>query len=457
MRNERGASIIEVMISMGVFAIATMVVLPFIVQGRKIARVSEFNDMCINAVRSKLHEYKFGAETTLDVSTTLTDEAGLYGNRNIGFSYAKSRYNSERNNYCPRDLSSTAWAPLSVASKPVPTNLAQLGREECISDIGTGGVPPTCTSPVDVSFRSNVRNFRLFVNLRRVNSILGREDCPWYDTSSSYDFQHAEDVMKVSVTGLIDLSSTFVFADISSASVRASELQCQVSDFIRPPSPPARYWMQNDGRIFRWQGTGDNSGNYEVFRSLASPNNLGFTVSPDNRFVYLLRPGVLIRYSGCTGDPIDCPINSQTTWQVDNNLATITAKWVMALGATEHVPNPTCGNPIDGLPVIFGLLNDRRERVCINMQADSTAAKVNLRYDSYNPGTGVTRIPFQVSNTGRVFAIFMDPRGLTTYALDLTCVNIIGQSNCAAIYDSNDTQMQYPLNVFSVRAIAFSK
>ena len=441
---------------MGIFAIAAMVVMPFIVQGRRMARATDFNSMCTNAIRSKLHEYKFGAQTTL-ANAALSDEAGLYGNRNTGFAYAKSRYNSERDNYCPRDLTGTPWTALSVSSKPVPANLATLGREECIMGIGAGGVPPTCSNPVDDSFRGAVRNFRLFVNLRRVNSILGVEDCPWYPTSNSYDFQHAEDMMKITITGLVDLSSTFVFADISSANANARELQCQLSDVIRPPSPPARYWMQNDGRIFRWQGTGDNTTNYEVFRSLASAGNLAFSVSPDNQYIYILRAGVLVRYSGCTGDPIDCPVLSQMTWPVDNNLATITAKWVMSAGATDHVPNPTCGNPAVGLPVIFGLLNDRRERVCIDMANEVMGAKVTLRYDLHNPGTGVTRIPFQVSGTGRVYSIFMDPRGLSTYTLDLTCTGIVGQNHCAAIYGSNDTQMEYPINVFSVRAIAFSK
>jgi type II secretory pathway pseudopilin PulG len=466
-----GSSLIEVLIAMGIFALGAMVILPYVVQARRISKPGQFTDVCINAVRSKIHEYKFGALSDLSVNPALTVESRLNRNRGSGFAYAKLRYNLQHTAYCPVDTSTTtAGIPLSVTSKPLPADLTSFGREECISGIGNSALPSAfCSaSPTDVITRSMYPAFRLFVNLRRVNSLLGAEDCPWHTTTSSYDFQQAEDAIKITVTGVLDLSTSFTYGDINSSSVRTRDLECHASDYIRPVGSVARYWMQSDGRIFRWQGTGEggsdanSSFSFQVFRNLFSPNNMGFTVSPDNRFIYILRPGALVRYSGCTGDPIDCDVTTETVFRVNSGLTSITAKWLMSGNLTTHSPNRTCGNPTDGLPIIFGLMGDRVTPVCIDLPNEAGGTTpVTLRYDRYVTGGATTRIPFQVPTTGRVYSIFMDPLANRTYVLDLTCQNTLGvaaeRTHCAAIYDSNDAQMLYPLNIFSVRAIAFSK
>lgn len=467
-RSTMGASLVEVVVAMGIFASAVVAVFPVIFQSRKLAKHSEFNDLCQNAVRAKLNEYRFGARSTVtSANVGLSVETGLTATANTGFAYAKTRYNALRTSYCPIDTASTnadgfQWIPRAVTSMP-PADPLHLGRQECIEGLGTG-FPPTCSSVVDTRMQNIVRNFKIFVNLRRYNPILGVEDCPLNASTANWDFQHAEDMIKITVTGYADLSAGGSYAGITATHPQARELNCQLTDFIKPPPTLARYWLQNDGRIFRWQAKGDEATGhrYEVLAALANPSNLAISVSPDNKYVLVLRPGTLLRFEGCSGDPLQCPTTTIRTWPVDGNLVTMTAKWVnRASGASDH-PNPICGTPAFSLgrPIVFGLLADRQTAVCIDLPNevwDDPADPAVLRPNLYNPGSGVTYIPFRVPTTGRVYSVFTDPRAISAYVVDLTCSGIVGRTNCSAIYDANDTNMQYPLGVFSVRAIAFSK
>lgn len=466
---------------MGIFATAIVAIFPVIYQSRRIAKYSEFNDLCQNAVRAKLNEYRFGARSAVtSANTGLTIETsgliaatGSTSSSNTGFAYAKSRYNNatEHSRYCPIDSASTnvdgyQWIPRAVTTMP-PTDLTYLGRQECIEGLGTG-FPPTCTSIVDTRMQNIVQNFKIYVNLRRYNPIEGVEDCPWQTnvagTLTNWDFQHAEDMIKITVTGIADLSAGGKYAEITSSSPKARELFCQLTDILKPPPTLARYWLQNDGRIFKWQAKGDETtaSNYQVLQNLASPSNLAISVSPDNKYVLILRPGALIRFEGCQGDPLECPTTTTHTWPVDNNLVTMTAKWVNRQDGGQDHPNPICGTPAFSLgrPIVFGLLADRQTPVCIDLPNeawDDPTDPVALRPNGWDPGSGATYIPFRVPATGRVHSVFSDPRANSSYVVDLTCSGIAGRTNCSAIYDANDTNMQYPLHVFSVRAIAFSK
>lgn len=450
---ERGISLVEVMVASGMLIAVAVTIYPLFFEGRKYVNRADFSSLCMNAVRSKLNEYRFGTPTTLTDGLT-TDLAADASNKSNGFAYVKKRYNAEINAYCPQEGNGK---PKNVSQLP-PEDLNLLGRQECM--MGTGGPLPiqSCkaSSTVDDQLEKRLPGFKLFVNLRRYNPILEKEDCAM-GPGNIYDFQQAGDMVKITVTGVLDLAEKQVYGGIDFNSPRKKELTCQLTEYLRPFSQVARYWLHYDGRIFRWQGTGSLS--YEVFPVAASSNNQGLAVSPDNKYIYVLRPGTLVRYENCSGDPINCPLDSQKNWAVDPNIVSITAKWT---GKHPHQPMPICGKPnlADGKPVLFGLLADRKTAVCLDLPGGPEGAQ-----PPSNPPTlksipnlsGGSYIPFLLPVAKRVHSIFMDPQGLSTYFVDLTCFNFLNNTYCGGIYEGKDRELQYPLEAFNVRAIAFSK
>jgi hypothetical protein len=417
------------------------------------------------------------------------------------------RYNAERDSYCPVDSSTGAnsWAPATVTTIPPQDSsstagegLKLLGRRECIrrdsrlatpepADISTNPMA-SCKgySQIDSDMHDLTGGgFKIFVNLRRYNPVLqdlanrvdstgriaAREDCPWFLASenasgrAAYDFQQAGDMIKVTVTGMIDTNIVKAYADITSASPRKQQLFCQISDVVRPYSQTARYWMQGNGEIYRWIGTGGGSGSttdHQVFAATASPANRGFSVSPDNRWIFILQEGRIKRYGECRGEPPNCPTSGVVEWTVPvPGLTALAGKYVPfsagSYTAPSHLPFAVCGTPQDGLPVLFALRGSDRKVFCITLP--SGGGTVNL----FNDGqpTTVTRIPFLVPPSARVRSIIMDHRATSAYAIDLSGSNTLtgGGSTVyhGGIYSTNDREMSYPLEVFSVRGIAFSK
>lgn len=490
-----GASLIEVVIAVGLIGAIAVTIYPAILVGRQTIRQTNFHDVCINAVRAKLNEYRFGQNTLLAAPLTLDTSTTNPAPSSTGFTYAKLRYNTENLNYCPRALMSLT-VPLAVPTLP-PANLKDLGREECIQGFSPLPPPEVCPSAVDTTVQTMIPGFRIFVNLRRYNPITtdpnavplpsqpGIEDCP---SVANYDFRQAGDMIKITVTGLLDLTLNpgAPFAGIGAGTVRAPELTCQITDYLRPYTPLARYWLQNDGRIYRWLGTG-NQTNYEMFQNLRNSANMGIAVSPDNRYVFLLRGnGTLVRYDNCSGDPPNCPVANQRVWSIDTRIVSIGAKFtpiVKPAAAVPHKPFPVCGTPVDGLPVIFGMLANRQGAVCIDLPTVGLGrvppgaprpTAGNTYYDGDIVAGRVTRIPFLLNpnviagnsvggvNQQRIHSIFMDPTGTATYFVDFTCSNNLnggqpGGTYCGSIYSANDLNLQFPLETFSVRAIAFSK
>jgi hypothetical protein len=148
----------------------------------------------------------------------------------------------------------------------------------------------------------------------------------------------------------------------------------------------------------------------------------------------------------------------------------------------HHLPNRVCGQPNADYskPVIFGLLSDRKTVACLDLPGMSTDPNppssgpptetngstylYNDSASSVTVGGNATYSPFQVPPTNRVHSIFMDPTGTTTYVVDTSQAtdqagatqymhNLYG----GGIYSSNDIEMLYPIESFTVRAIAFSK
>jgi hypothetical protein len=463
-----------------------MAIYPVVLQSKKLIKHADFYDLCINAARAKMNEYKWGKLTTFAVGSNLTvetslDEADPAGPRNTGFAYAKGQYNlappstGAAGTYCPVDTASGAPKARSVPNMP-PASLGDLGVQECI--VGTGPPPAGCTSAIDTLMTAQLPKFKLYVNLHRYNPVLNVEDCAWNATTASYDFQQAEDMVKVTVTGLLDTTQFAAgqsYAGIVPGGPRLSELTCQISDFIRPNTYVARYWMQADGHIFRWLGTGVSGGGltgWEVFPTLyaGGPNgNKGIAVSPDNQYAFILRPGKLIRFGPCGGDPIDCPTAGALEWDINPNIVSIGAKFLYYAGDPRATNDPlafggtnpmNCGTPSPGYPVIYGLASDHQTVYCFTLPAASGP----VTGPNYGPVITTTASgaqeagPFILpNNSSRVHSIFMDPTGASTYVVDLTCWKFNGLTYCGGIYNSTDVNLQYPLEIFNVRAVAFSK
>jgi hypothetical protein len=484
--SQSGATLIEAMVAGVMVTSLALSIYPVVVHSKKLIKHADFYDLCINAARAKMNEYKWGKRTTLN--GTLTADMSLTesiagGPTNTGFAYAKSQYNlfppssALTGTYCPADVGSGAPFARTVPLMP-PANLGDLGIQECI--IGTGPPPAGCTSAIDTLMTSQLPKFKIFVNLRRYNPVMNIEDCAWNDatTTNNYDFQQSEDMIKVTVTALLDTTLWAAgqnYAGIAAGSTRISELTCQISDFIRPPSQVARYWLQADGHIFRWLGTGVSGGGltqWEVFQSLylGGPNgNKGIAVSPDNKYAFILRPGKLIRFGPCGGDPLDCPTAGALEWDINPNIVSIGAKFLylatdtratndpLAFGGTNAV---NCGAPSAGLPVIYGLASDHQTVYCFTLPAaGGTIPGGNYGAVVTTNANGAQNAgPFILpNNSSRVHSIFMDPTGASTYVVDLSCWQFNGQTYCGGIYNSTDVNLQYPLEIFNVRAVAFSK
>jgi type II secretory pathway pseudopilin PulG len=497
----KGQSLVEAMVAVALVSVASLAVYPLVLRSKKLVRHADFYSLCVNAARSKINEYRLGTAPvnpkydSNGAGQMTSDQAALYDAKQSGFSYAKDEYRTDYFNLCPsgdasgtRNVSGTMVTPggsppqaLAVKKMP-PADLTLLGRQECIE-----GKLPCSTDQRSDDFKLSqiLPNFKIFVTLRRFNALLGLEDCMTNIFVSagggggvaympSYNFTQTGDMLKIIVTGVVDVSTGAGFIDIDKTSANQNELTCQVSDFLQPAPQIARYWLQDDGRFFRWLGNAeypDPSLNpWEVFKSVASPGNLGFVVSPDNQYIFVLKHGTLTRFGPCTYDPLDCPLNNRLDWLVDNNIVSISAKFT---GADPHSPNPICGKPdeVNGIPVIFGLLADRRTAVCINLPAttgavpgDPPTPTNSVTYtDQAVVGGKTTYIPFQVPPTNRVHSILMDPTGVTTYVVDTTRASDSGNNDYmhnlygGGIYNSNDIEMLFPLEAFSVRAIAFSK
>lgn len=148
--------------------------------------------------------------------------------------------------------------------------------------------------------------------------------------TSSYDFSGQSDAIKVTVTGVID------YASLGLTSVggvtNPFELTCQSSAVITPYRYPARYMITNQSKIYSIHGTAWNKSTENlaaqnmVFRSVYQggahtdvtgtmpvsklPSNaiLSISVHPRDTSIWVLRAGLLTRYSNCYGTPLNCTI-----------------------------------------------------------------------------------------------------------------------------------------------------
>lgn len=487
---ERGVSLIEVMIAATILSVAALAVYPIVLESKKMIRRSDFQDACITAARAKLHEYVVGltdleqhnARTSVPALENDTQTGGSsYRNQNTArmssqFAFAKARYNARLFNvqlfdqYCPHLPNNTT--PVTLTQMP-PRDLRHLGREECVSLdpntlLSSREQPQAGCQPNSIStlLQRKWPGLKIFVNLKRHNALIQYqkyqppiEDCAWDFTRNRYDFLAAGDGIKITVTGVYDLATNEHMAGITRGSSRMSELTCQVSQVVKPYEFVARYWLQSDGRIYRWLGNGTQH-NEEVFRSLASPANKSILVAPDNKSVFMLRANALTHFTECGGYPLDCDPDANRNYEIDSRIAAISGKYTL-----DEYPFSICARPKpeDHSPTLFAMFSDRTSPVCLSLPIQN-GGQVELIKPSQPefsmwPIQGAQRygMPFVLPSTRRVHSFFMDATGLSTYFVSLGTSATINSFNGGAIYNSLDIDLRHPVEVFNVRAISFSK
>jgi len=208
---------------------------------------------------------------------------------------------------------------------------------------------------LDVKVRAQLPYFKLYVKIQRItpwslnasalrslqgpgglNDFRFDPSCPnsrsgpflaaATDTDASiYDFDSLGDSIRVTVTGVIDLSASTANPIKSLGGITTtdpSRLMCSVSTVLTQDEPPVRYALIGDG-MYAMRASGfsgfdpasasTSGGQLEVMgdsMSAAIDGAKAFVVHPLNLSVYLLGGGSLRRYSQCGGIPLTCHIGT---------------------------------------------------------------------------------------------------------------------------------------------------
>jgi type II secretory pathway pseudopilin PulG len=339
-RRISGFTLIEVMIAGGLVAFIAVALLPAVFSVMDVSKSSGFMGLCTAAVRTKLQEYVNGiADNSIDVGSNYKPS---------GFEYTKKRWEDGGYSYC----SLTPSTNKPGYQENVYTNRTPFSTPTAIS------IPETVTGPSGGTTYAVMKGFQLWVMIRHynprvlmLNGVVSANGTPSRDCLGSSltpkwdQLFRLGDAFEVTVTGMVrtDLavssggrkcSPVGKLYDVGHDPAHcppASDteypnplLTCSATDLIYPPHVPFRYYLGSDGKIrnlqssitfnsasmpassleaaeahFRsvWVLSGSNITNEYVDSNIRS-----FAVSPDNRYVYVVRPGELARYGPCYDD-----------------------------------------------------------------------------------------------------------------------------------------------------------
>lgn len=310
----------EVMIAGGILAFIAIAVMPAIFEISKGTKAKGFKAQCTAFARAKLQEYTTGV-----ADQRLFPGAQATGFVPSGFEYTKRRYQNSGQftsgaNVC--SINPTAAAP---------------GYRESIFN---NNIIMATTRETDASgnpVAGELMGFQLWVMIRhynpRVLTDTGQPSrlCP----TSSYQFLQVGDALEVTVTGMIRTIPNVTeggrgtspygnYRDMD-ANTPHPQLTCSVTDVVYPPVLPFRYFMSPEGVFYNLQaklseGTGDPTatphasqahfrnvwsistdpvGNPDAATRVPSTGIKSIVVSPDNRYVWVLRTGEIARYGPC--------------------------------------------------------------------------------------------------------------------------------------------------------------
>jgi|GEM_PF-5040322 len=295
-----GFSLIEVMLAGGLVAFMAVAMLPAIFSVGSNSVAAGFKSQCTAMVRAKLQEYLNGVADNSLMGANFTPS---------GFEYTKKRFQL-KGNTC--SLTPTRGSP--GFREAVYSNAYDIGQETAAD-----GSPALSRELLGFQLWTMIRLY----NPRNLTNGHPSRECP--SNYNEYQFFRLGDALEVTVTGMIRTRGTVgsgargnrpfgKLDDVDDFTPHAS-LTCSASEIIYPPRLPFRYYLAPDGKILNLQAKlaltntqlGASAEATEAhFRRVwagsgqTSISNIrGFAVAPDNKYVWVMRPGELSRYGPC--------------------------------------------------------------------------------------------------------------------------------------------------------------
>jgi type II secretory pathway pseudopilin PulG len=325
-RKSGGFSVIEVMVAGGLLAFIAVALLPAIFSVVDTNKATGFRSQCSALVRAKLQEYLNGGVEGASGGSTQTTS---------GFEYTKSRYQQYGVGVCTNTPSALTPGYRETVYRNTVAAVSPFAMPQEMDALGT--------SP---ALSRELLGFQLWVMIRHYNprTLTGGQPtraCP----PATYQFFQVGDALEVTVTGMIRTHQSIGAGgrgftkvgklmdqlsdpnDNSSAIAPNPLLTCSSTEIIYPPRLPFRYYLSPDGKIlnlqaklaldsnvagatseaaeahFRhvWSGP-KTGGTYDDTYRIPLSNIRSFAVSPDNKYVWVMRPGELARYGPCYDD-----------------------------------------------------------------------------------------------------------------------------------------------------------
>ncbi|MBL7714481.1 MAG: type II secretion system protein [Bdellovibrionales bacterium] len=380
-KSQSGQTLVEALVAFALVAILAVGIYPIFVTVKKQTKYGSVKQLCQKVVQSKLDEYVSGRpvgqseiaaanaglqKLTFPNFSNSSDLAGV-----SGFFYAKWRYNFLFDMGGGQGVCNATSAASSLVTGigtfpapavapdasqiwdgiTAPTNW-RLGLRECVGSNATAvdlaGPPDTalnCSANfLDQQVQGQIPGFKLYVKLQletpwpspaigapRNAGTFFHPYCPdqraWTPIGSQtadfppYDFPGVQDKIRVTVTGIMDISSvgTPPLTELGGIS-DPMRLMCSATGVIAKDDEPIRYYVSNSGGIYPVSGGGRTSfasntrspNVQRVFNSvvLQGGQNYGaiqaISVHPRSYSVYVMRAGSLQRYGYCGGIPLDC-------------------------------------------------------------------------------------------------------------------------------------------------------
>ncbi|MGZ3700302.1 MAG: hypothetical protein ACXWSD_00885 [Bdellovibrionota bacterium] len=426
---------IEVMIAGGLIAFIAVALLPAVFSVVDTSKSQGFRSQCSGVVRAKLQEYLNGVIDSNGVTAGATAAPS-------GFEYTKSRYQNQNGggagvpNYCSLspNVASPGWRESVYGNAILAASAVECVPGSTGCALGSGGVyVKEATSGVAV-----MPGFQLWVMLRQYNprvlqtngtvSATGQplRACPL----TSYQFFGVGDAIEVTVTGMVRTDTggrngvpvgklydlNHIAGNSSSGNAPNPLLTCSATEVVYPPRVPFRYYLASDGKIRNYQASmaaatgGAASGsavqameshfrNVWVQQSGGTPtdtdldvvvaNIRSFAVSPDNKWVYVLRPGELARYGPCYDD------GTVVGGSAVGGAISLTSSGLNSTtfnGIPDCPPKPSTVATI-ALPTLDGLtwkVDPNVENIAVDFGTDSTLTTNHKIYAITNGQTGDT-------------------------------------------------------------------
>jgi len=498
LHSARGATLVESMIAFALVGMTAIAAYPIYIHVKKQSKLGDVKQLCANIVRGKLDEYRSGRVVSIADEATASGRAQL-GNLSMptmsntsiqnpgvvptvlstgGFMYAKVRYNRFFPVVC-NGVSAAGILPGTLTN-----DQKRFGMRECAGDNTAAPDDGTivCSSAADQRVGGELPGFKLYVKLQldtpwplgAVAGAVARWDagnCPNFGTALTplYDFNGYGDAIRVTVTGVIDLPAAV--ADLGGIRREAYDrLMCSVTDVVRPFEYPVRYYLSTDGRIYTVHGYGLNgavTGASQVFRSAYTQGAQmmsgisSFAVHPRNLSLYVLKPGILVRYSNCTGQPLDC----STTFGAASGFSDDGA----ATRPSEQTYEMLSSFKYIGMDfrtgVLYAMSADKTEVYTITLSGGAaittrtaaSAALADLAFAGAAEDTFVKPSPRPMAM--RIAGFFIDPGGSEAFVTDLSVTTVFGAGSTyvSSVYRNTDTELSQPVFRLPVSAVGFSR